>query len=228
MDKNTFIAEAETLYKLGDFVQLETFSDGFIQVEEVRFSAYFFKGLAQTKINKLESAIQNFDKALEIEPENANVISERGVTYHLLGKNKLALLDLDKALALEPTNPYRYSSRAFLREILKDLKGAVEDYETAISLDPEDAVAHNNLGMLKEKMGYIKDSKVLFSKADELLGIDIQTQSKEKKATQEVKIESLKQDFYYKTDIIKKVITDKKMRKEFFRYLKSIFVKKKT
>ncbi len=231
MDKNQFIAEAEKLYKSGDFTKLEAFSLQHKDSEGISFTAYFFAGLAQSKIKKYHEAIESFNSSLEIEPDNPNVISERGVTYHLLGKNKLAMLDLDKALELEPNNPYRYSSRAFLREVLNDLEGAVEDYQIAIKLDPDDAIAHNNLGLLMEKMGHVQKSQLLLKTADKILGIDIKTENpntlpqvEENKTQTQEKSE----EYFRKTDVIKKVFSDKKMRSEFFQYLKNIFVKKKT
>ena len=60
-----------------------------------------------------EAAIEHFDKAIALEPLNAKLYSERGVTHFHLNHNLKALSDMDKAVELEPENSYRYSSRAF-------------------------------------------------------------------------------------------------------------------
>ncbi len=137
---------------------------------------HYAKGklLAQGKDYAL--ALEAYNKALEVNPDDADILADRGVALFHLGKKHLAVLDLDKAQELEPENPYRYSSRAYIKDSLGDLEGAIADYKKAIALDPEDAIAHNNLGLLEEKLGRVDDSKVNFKKADQLadkLGLSI-------------------------------------------------------
>lgn len=120
------------------------------------------------KSGKFEEALQEVNKALEILPDQADFLSERGVIYFHLRKLDLALIDLNRAQELQPQNPYRYSSRAFLKDHIGDIQGAISDYQKAIELDPEDAIAYNNLGLLEEKLGYQERAKQNFKKADEL------------------------------------------------------------
>jgi tetratricopeptide (TPR) repeat protein len=128
--------------------------------------------MMHARMFNLVSAISDFDKALEINPNHAVLLSERGVLHFKMKNNTLALNDFDAAALLEPTNPYRFSSRAFIKSSTGDLQGAIEDYEMAIRLDPEDLVAHNNLGLVYEKLGYKEKSKKSFEKADQNMTSD--------------------------------------------------------
>lgn len=109
-----------------------------------------------------------FGSAIQQDPTNADLYSERGVTWFHLGNLPAALADMNKSQELEPKNPYRYSSRAYIRDAMGDTRGAIEDYKLAIKLDPEDAIAHNNLGLLEEKLGYKEQAKNRFTTADHL------------------------------------------------------------
>ena len=127
------------------------------------------RALSYFKMQRFQEAIQDFDKLLNLIPNNATYLSERGVALHLAGNNQAALQDFDKAVELEPDNPYRYSSRAYIKDRMKDFQGSVDDYTKAIELDPEDAISYNNRGLVEEKLGYKDKAKKNFDIADRLM-----------------------------------------------------------
>jgi Flp pilus assembly protein TadD len=127
------------------------------------------QGMQLLDTGNFAEALVFFNKALDLEPSNADFLSDRAVTYFHLNKKDLSMIDLNHAQELDPKNPYRYSSRAFVKDSLGDLEGAIKDYEKTIELDPEDAVAHNNLGLLEEKYGYKQKAERRFKRADELM-----------------------------------------------------------
>jgi tetratricopeptide (TPR) repeat protein len=117
---------------------------------------------------KIEDAIMAYTKALEENPEHADIYSDRGVAYlHQKNKEK-CFEDLNKALDLQPEYAYRYAARAFAKNNFGDLVGAIKDYEKAVQLDPDDAIGHNNLGLLLEQQGYKKEAEERFKRADNL------------------------------------------------------------
>ncbi|MEM6842178.1 MAG: tetratricopeptide repeat protein [Bacteroidota bacterium] len=120
------------------------------------------------KLQSYEASIQTFDRLINLLPNNATYLSERGVALHWTGNNRLALDDFDRAVELEPENPYRYSSRAYIKDRLKDYQGAIDDYSKAIELDPEDAIAYNNRGLIEEKLGHMEKAKSSYQRADQL------------------------------------------------------------
>lgn len=180
------------------------------------------------KESKFEKAIVLLDGALEIEPKNANLISERAVVYFHLGEKEKALKELDYCVLLEPQNPYRYSSRAYVKAALDDIDGAIVDYEKCIQIDPLDAIAYNNLGLLLESQGRMKMAKKNFDRADELEGVlkerGIDLPIKEENNEEVLNEESSKGNTW---SIIRGTFTDKNMFKEYIQFLKNGFRIKK-
>lgn len=129
---------------------------------------WYHRAMAYRALDKHEASLTDLDKALELMPQDPDLLSERGVTKFHLKNIPGALNDMDKAAEVDPKNGYRFSSRAYIKGHLGDTNGAIADYEMAIELDPEDAISYNNLGLLQEEAGRKSASKHQFKKADEL------------------------------------------------------------
>ena len=187
---------------------------------------------------KVIEAIEAYSKALQINPDHADIYSDRGVAHlHNMDKQK-CFADLNKAIELQPDYAYRYAAMAFAKNNFGDLEGAIIDYEKAVELDPDDAVAQNNLGLLLEQQGYKKSADERFARADKLseqedhlLEVidDLDQQKPEAKkeiapepatsietATEELDTSSNSEEF-------KKIFTKKSQFKEFIRFIKNGF-----
>jgi tetratricopeptide (TPR) repeat protein len=140
-----------------------------LQQEELHTLSLYGRALSYFKLQRFDESIQDFDKLINLIPNNATYLSERGVALHLSGDNETALKDFDKAVRLEPENPYRYSSRAYIKDRMQVYQGAIDDYTKAIELDPEDAISYNNRGLVEEKLGYKDKAKKNFDIADKLM-----------------------------------------------------------
>lgn len=188
------------------------------------------------KDRDFKAAFEFYQKALEIEPYNADILSDAGVCLFNLDRKKEALDYLDKAANLDPKNSFRYSSRGFIKASLGDIMGGIEDYKRCIELDPEDAVAYNNLGMLEEQLGYKEQAQKSFEKADELSKLlednNIVLESsleKEKNSEIDVKDEVIIEETkeVNSVSIIKQIFTSKNTFSEFISFIKNGFKLKK-
>jgi len=168
-------------------------------------------------------SIQLYTLAIELDPKNANYISQRGVTFFRLGKHEEALYDLNLSLKLEPDNPYRYSSRAFILSNLNRIEEALIDYEKAVQLDPKDSIAFNNLGLLQEKKGYHKEAKHNFKIADEIEGVqrNLKNESFSERAPDTSQYTNYRDLSYWQ--FIKRLFSDSKLRSDFIKFLKNGF-----
>ena len=180
----------------------------------------FNKAEEQFDKGDFKNSIRLYSLAIELDPDNASYISQRGVAFFHLGKIEEALYDLDLALKLEPENPYRYSSRAFILSNLNRIDEAINDYKEAIRLDPEDAIAYNNLGLLEEKKGYRKSAVENFKKADKLEGLRSSSSSLKKSSGKE-KAANYKELSYLQ--FFKRLFKDAKLREEFYRFIRKGF-----
>jgi tetratricopeptide (TPR) repeat protein len=115
-----------------------------------------------------QQALKIFDDLIYLFPNEANLLSDRGVIFIHQNKKEAAIQDFDQAVFLENSYGYRYASRAYARDFFGDTEAAILDYEKAIELDPEDAVSYNNIGLLQEKLGYKQKAQKNFKLADEI------------------------------------------------------------
>ncbi|AHM58605.1 hypothetical protein D770_01655 [Flammeovirgaceae bacterium 311] len=122
------------------------------------------------RLGNFKQSADELTEAIALAPDQAQLYSDRGISYFMLGDRENSFRDFNKAQELEPQNPYRYSSRAYVKDAFRDTKGAIADYQKALELDPEDAISYNNLGLLLEKVGYQKEARQHFEKADEIEG----------------------------------------------------------
>jgi Flp pilus assembly protein TadD len=232
MLKQYYLNKAKNLIAEGKYADCIPLLQKAIKRKEASIS-YLYSQLAWVKMKagKLEDALNDFDKAIELEPANAHYISERAVCKHLMGKTSLALLDFDYALKLEPNNPYRYASRAFIKDCIGDTEGAIADYLKAIELDPYDSIAYNNLGLLEEKLGRIESAKKRFKKADELekinphkgfVSMPLNIENKVE-SNADVKEEQLRERRPTYLSVITSVFTSKQGFIEFFNFIKRGF-----
>ena len=113
-----------------------------------------------------QQALKIFDDLIYLFPNEANLLSDRGVIFIHQNKKEEALKDFNQAVFLEDSYGYRYASRAYARDFFGDTEAAILDYEKAIKLDPEDAVSYNNIGLLQEKLGYQQKAQKNFEVAD--------------------------------------------------------------
>lgn len=69
------------------------------------YDLYIERGLVQYRRTEYKSALEDFNKALEISDEKFDVFLYRAETYRKLDEHVKARLDLNVALALEPNHP---------------------------------------------------------------------------------------------------------------------------
>lgn len=60
--------------------------------------------MALRKLARYDEAIENLDKALELEPNYVKAIAQKGSTLAVMGEYEEALKCLDRALELDPDN----------------------------------------------------------------------------------------------------------------------------
>ena len=97
--------------------------------------------------SKYEDAFSLIDKAIEIDPNNAEAYRNRGAMRFFYGDTLKALNDENKAVELAPNNPNALNSRgAILREMGK-YKEAIADYNRVLDIDKNNAEAYCRRGI---------------------------------------------------------------------------------
>jgi len=84
-----------------------------------------------------EKAIAAYDKALAINPDNADVLTDQGVMYRKVGKYDKAIQCFDKAVAVNPRHEIaRFNKGIVLMHNLNDPKGAIQAWEELLAVNP--------------------------------------------------------------------------------------------
>ena len=121
------------------------------------------------KIN-FEKAIQMFDKAIELNPNNANAYKHRGDVYLCTDLEK-AIKDYTKAIELKPNYIGAYSARAAIYySPLVDvpIAKAMEDYVTILNYANNFCEAYESLGEILYANEDYEWADFMFTKAIEL------------------------------------------------------------
>ncbi|MCU0511492.1 MAG: DVUA0089 family protein [Anaerolineae bacterium] len=89
-----------------------------------------------------QRAVDLYTRALELDPDNADVLNSRGFSYSQLGEHTLALVDFERAAELNPDSAIIFYNLGFTRRQLDDYEGAIVAYDRSIELNAGDADAY--------------------------------------------------------------------------------------
>ncbi len=101
------------------------------------------------KNSDLPKALEEYNKAIEIEPLESEYYTNRGATYARLGKLNEALSDLNKAIEINPQFANAYLNRSVINSQLNNVDGAISDIETHLSFKPYNPDLWYECGRLK-------------------------------------------------------------------------------
>ena len=104
---------------------------------------YINRGILRKNMKDEEGALQDYNKAIELNPNDAAYYN-RGILKKDMNDKDGALQDYNKAIELNPNDAMAYNNRGSLRSDMNDKDGALQDYNKAIELNPNYAVAFNN------------------------------------------------------------------------------------
>ena len=93
---------------------------------------FYDLAISEYKKGEYDEAIDFYNKAIELDPNNADYYYGRGLARFKSRDNTGAIQDSDKAIELNPKNYKYYALRGYARRNLKDNRGAILDYTEAI------------------------------------------------------------------------------------------------
>lgn len=108
------------------------------------YTYYVGQGNSQFARMSYNAAIRSYTCALDLQPDYAPTLANRGYAYAALGDSTLALADYEQALVLDETFIPAYVNRGALYTQIGNFGLAVNDLTLAITLDPNNVIALNN------------------------------------------------------------------------------------
>jgi cytochrome c-type biogenesis protein CcmH/NrfG len=87
--------------------------------------------------DQYEKAIRAYARALELKPDNANVLTDMGVMYRRAGKPQEAINTFNRAIAVDPKHEVsRFNKGIVLLHDLKDTPAAIKAWEELLEVNP--------------------------------------------------------------------------------------------
>ena len=98
--------------------------------------AFQNRGAAFIAKGDANRAIQDFDRAISLDPNYANAFNGRGVAYQAKGDNDRAIQDYGQAIKIDPGNANALNGRCWLRAAAGQLQAALADCNESLRLRP--------------------------------------------------------------------------------------------
>ena len=95
---------------------------------------YNNSGFSYAELGEHEKAIEDYSKAIELNPKNAAVYNNRGISYRKLEEYKKAIEDYSKAIELEPGDADAYYNRAYSYRKLGEHEKALDNLCTCMHI----------------------------------------------------------------------------------------------
>ncbi|HBR22615.1 MAG TPA: hypothetical protein DD713_08660 [Nitrospiraceae bacterium] len=108
------------------------------------FYAYLSRGEAYAKKGQYDRAIADYNKAIVLDPNNAEAYTGRGVAYAKKEQYDRAIEDFNKTIALDPNNASAYLGRGAAYFLSGNKGRAISDFQKACDMGNEKACVAKN------------------------------------------------------------------------------------
>jgi tetratricopeptide (TPR) repeat protein len=115
-------------------------------------SAYAMRALAYSLKGQYDTAIRDYDSAIQLVPDFAVALNNRAWAYFKSGRPVDGLPDVEKSLGIQPNSPHAYDTRAHIRQWLGERDGAFRDYEAAMRFGGERMIRLYQCGLAAHRL----------------------------------------------------------------------------
>ncbi len=126
---------------------------------------HFNLGLLFHKNRKLDDALEEYKKALDLDPLNVQSYNNLGMVYKELGRLHEAISQYQKALSINPNYEKAHHNLAVAYYLQGDYEKAIVEFNLAIDCNPKNPETYNNLGLIYRKQKELYRAKKIFAKA---------------------------------------------------------------
>ncbi|MGJ5634639.1 tetratricopeptide repeat protein, partial [Nostoc sp. CALU 1950] len=127
-----------------------------------------WRGETYRLMKRYTEALEDFDRAIKLDPKYDWAIASRGQTYRSMERYLESLEDFDRAIELNPKSDWAIGSRGFTYHLMKRYPEALQDFDRAIELDPKYDLAIASRGFTYRSMKRYPEALQDFDRAIEL------------------------------------------------------------
>lgn len=110
------------------------------------------------ELDRHARALEDFDKSLEINPQDADIWRYRGSALYILGRYEEALEAFDKSLEIDPKDENAWSFKGSTLYMLNKPEKALKAFDKALQKNPNKLEAWFNKGSILFELGRYKQS----------------------------------------------------------------------
>lgn len=132
----------------------------------------YYQGLAQARAGNLESAVEYYEKAVQIKPDVQEYWFNRGLTLFHLGRFSDAIASYDKAIEIKNDFYKAWYNRGRALGELGLLEDAIISFNSAIEIRPNYQQAWSSNGLALLKLGRVDEAIFNYDKSLELEPLD--------------------------------------------------------
>ena len=117
-------------------------------------TAFDNRGVAYRRKGEYDRALQDYEQAIHLNPDNANAYNNRGIIYRIKGDYDRAIADYGEAIWLKSGNfPAAFYNRALAYADKGEYDHALTDFDVVMRFNAKNALALYARGLTLQKKG---------------------------------------------------------------------------
>lgn len=165
MSAATVIQQVVQSLQRGQLAEAEQALRGLLQAEPGNFAALQLLGVVLLERGEPQRALQQFDRAVRVDPSVASLFYNRGNAFSALQRLEEAAASYQAAIDLNPQLAEAHYNRGNTLRALDRRDEALASYGQAVALRPGLFQAHNNIGSLLHELGRLPEALASFDRA---------------------------------------------------------------
>lgn len=141
----------------GEFYKAQNDSKVLIDQFSNEWRSHFLSGLVSEKLKQDQEALEAFDKGLQLQPDNVDLITNKATILYYKKDYQQAEELLQIALSKNPQEANIYNLSALIALENEKYVSALDLVEKAIELDPRNPYFFNNKGLINIYLGNLED-----------------------------------------------------------------------
>ncbi|MDR0418700.1 MAG: tetratricopeptide repeat protein [Prevotellaceae bacterium] len=139
-----------------------------VQTDKLTVEDFLTKAYNAFEKQQYKIAVENYQKAINLDPTNEGAYNNLGNVYHVQGKYNQALEMYQKAIELRPDYANAYYNLGIVYDDMGYYLLAIDAYIRALRLEPESPEIYNNMGISYDRQGNYAEAIKSYKKVIEL------------------------------------------------------------
>ncbi len=159
------INRAITSYQAGQLGEAEQICQKIISKKSNFFDAHHVLGVIQASQGKNDQALTSYNRALAMQPNHADTLSNRGNVLKDLRRLDEALASYDRALAVKPNHAGALNNRGVTLSVMGRFDEALASFDRALAAQPSYIDAICNRGNTLNSLGRYDEAVAAYDRA---------------------------------------------------------------